>query len=183
MKKTIRFVAITLFMMSASQLMALRYEHQGTGTSIWFPDHWQIKQIGEAFYAISPEGNAVAKYIRLETQNLQQARETYRNYLDPQIQNIRETGKPESFEQHQMLFELIRAEAIEQRSLSRQQFPSPQHPPGMQQSNSAQQLLWKIKIYLITTPIQTGLLVLRHVDGVTGLNIPFNNILESIKPL
>lgn len=165
MQKTIGIWLITMIMISFPLLTAARHDHQATGISIWLPDHWKMKTIGQAYYAVSPDGNAVAKYIQLNTRDRRHAHEIYQNYMDPQVRNFHVVDKVETFERHHLQFELIQAEARDERPMR------------------GQQSMWKIKIYLITTPRQMGMLVLRHREGSPSQKIPFNNILESIKPL
>lgn len=164
--KNIKILSLIIFLaFSSTLLMAGKYEHQATGVSIWVPDQWQAKVIGEAIYAISPDGSAVVKYIGLHTRDLQAARNNYRAYLDPQVQNVRVFGQAETFQNHRLQFEGIQGEARDQRPMKQGQW------------------LWKMKIYLITTPREIGMLVLRHLDGSTYPRVPFENVLGSIKPL
>jgi predicted Zn-dependent protease len=158
MKRIICFGFAMLVLFSSVLLMAVLYNHQETGVSIWLPDKWQIKPVGNALYAISPDGNAVAKYIRLDAENMKQARAIYQRSMDPQIRRIQVIKGGERFQRNNLEFEVIHAQA------------------------SVRRATWNVRIYLIQTPLKMGLLVQRYRQGSSEQKIPFTNILESIKP-
>ncbi len=159
MKKIMVIVFVALFIVSAVLLMADRYPHRGTGVSIWFPNHWEVRQVGEAFYGISPDGQAVVQYIRLAAHNMQQARNTFRPSLEPQIQDFRITQEGPKFRRNNLFFKTIYGEARHKRAL------------------------WDITVYLVITPRGMGMLVQRRMNRAGSYKVPFINILESLKPL
>jgi hypothetical protein len=152
-------VFVALFVVSAVLLMAGRYPHRGTGVSIWFPNHWQVKQVGEAFYGIAPDGQAVVQYIRLAANNMQQARNTFRPSLEPQIRNFQITREGPQFRRNNLFFKVIYGEA------------------------RFKQVFWAITVYLVKTPQGMGMLVQRRIKSAGSYKAPFINILESLKPL
>jgi hypothetical protein len=159
MKKIMVIIFVALFIVSAVLLMADRYPHRGTGVSIWFPNHWEVRQVGEAFYGISPDGQAVVQYIRLAAHNMQQARNTFRPSLEPQIQDFRITQEGPKFRRNNLFFKTIYGEARHKRAD------------------------WAVTVFLIQTPWGMGMMVQRRVRAAGSYKVPFINILESLKPL
>ena len=159
MKRIIWFGFITVFLLSSVLLIAARYNHRGTGVSIWFPDNWKMKRVGRALYALAPDGMAVAQYIRLAANSIKQARNTYRASMEPQLRHFRVIREGRKFQHNNLTFKVIHAEA------------------------RVRQTPWKIKIFLIRTPLNMGMLVQRYQKGTAARKVPFTNILESIKPL
>ncbi len=159
MKKIMVIVFVALFIVSAVLLMADRYPHRGPGVSIWFPNHWEVRQVGEVYYGISPDGQAVVQYIRLEAHNMQQARNTFRPSLEPQIQDFRVTQEGPKFRRNNLFFKTIYGEARHKRAD------------------------WAVTVFLIQTPRGMGMMVQRRVRAAGSYNVPFTNILESLKPL
>lgn len=158
MKKIFGVGLVVLFVLSVTLLMAARYTHQGTRVSIWFPDKWTFTQVGKAFYAESPDGRAMVQYIGLGVKNMTRARLTYRKFLEPQIKNYKVLRQGGNFVRHNMTFKLI-------------------HGEGMIKGSP-----WDMKVYLIQAPGNMGMLVQRHRRGSIDREVPFTNILESIKP-
>ena len=159
MKKIMVIVFVALFVVSAVLLMARRFPHRGTGVSIWFPNHWEVRQVGAAYYGISPDGQAVVQYIQLAAHNMQQARRTFRPSLEPQIQDFRITREGPRFTRNNLFFKTIYGEARHKRAD------------------------WAVTISLVQTPRGMGMLVQRRMKSSGSYKVPFINILESLKPL
>lgn len=159
MKRVMVIVFLVLFFISTFLLMAGRFPHRGTGVSIWFPNHWEVRQVGEAYYGISPDGQAVVQYIRLEAHNMKQARKTFRPSLEPQIQDFRITREGPRFTRNNLFFKTIYGEARHKRAN------------------------WVVTVLLVQTPRAMGMLLLRRMERAGSYKVPFTNIMESLKPL
>jgi hypothetical protein len=139
--------------------MAARFPHRMTGVSIWFPKHWEVRQVGEALYGISPEGQAVVQYIHLPANTMRQAVANFRPSLEPQIRDFRATREGPRFTRNNLIFKTLYGEAHHKR------------------------MLWAVTIYFVQTPRGMGMLVQRRVRTAGSYKMPFTNILESLKPL
>jgi hypothetical protein len=159
MKRIVVIMLISVFILSSVCLMAGRFPHRRTGISIWFPKHWEVRQVGEAFYGISPDGQAVVQYIQLPARRMGRGKVAFRPSLEPQIQDFQKTANGPRFTRNGLVFRTIYGTARHKRRL------------------------WAVAIYFVETPRGVAMLVQRHVKNVGTYKVPFTNILESLKPL
>lgn len=159
MKRTVVIILISVFVLSSVLLMAARFPHRRTGVSIWFPKHWEVRQVGAALYGISPDGQAVVQYIQLPERRMRRGHIVFRPSLEPQIQDFQQTGNGPRFTRNNLNFRSIYGIARHKR------------------------MIWEVTIYFVETQRGMAMLVQRNVKGAGTYKVPFNNILESLKPL
>ena len=144
-----------------SPLMGKKLNHQRSGVSIWFPDHWRVKKADGVIHAGSPDGGAFAQYNLIpNVSTIQQAKGQYQRYLGRQVQNFQVKRELKQFTRKNMVFKAI---------------------GGVGFVNGAG---WSINVFLVKTPKGVAMLVQRARSGSSSkYKTPFTNIVESIKLL
>lgn len=61
-------------------LSAVIYDHGQNVVSTWLADEWKITRAGNALHTQHPEGQAMAQYIRIQSQKMKQGRQNLKRF-------------------------------------------------------------------------------------------------------